>query len=174
MRHYCLAALLAALGSANVALADTTVEMHQVNEKGTAEAVGTVTISESEYGLVFTPELKGLEPGIHGFHVHENPSCDPDEKDGKTMAAGAAGDHLDPEKSGEHGFPWGSGHLGDLPAMYVDSDGNATNPVLAPRLKELSDVSGHSLMLHAGGDNHSDSPEPVGGGGARIACGVIS
>jgi Cu-Zn family superoxide dismutase len=28
-------------------------------------------------------------------------------------------------------------------------------------------------MLHAGGDNHSDHPAPLGGGGARIACGVI-
>ncbi|SSP59941.1 Cu/Zn superoxide dismutase [Acinetobacter baumannii] len=28
-------------------------------------------------------------------------------------------------------------------------------------------------MIHAGGDNYSDSPLPLGGGGARIACGVI-
>ncbi len=28
-------------------------------------------------------------------------------------------------------------------------------------------------MLHAGGDNHHDHPEPLGGGGARMACGII-
>jgi len=28
-------------------------------------------------------------------------------------------------------------------------------------------------MIHAGGDNMSDKPEPLGGGGARYACGVI-
>ena len=28
-------------------------------------------------------------------------------------------------------------------------------------------------MIHAGGDNYSDQPKPNGGGGARIACGVI-
>jgi Cu-Zn family superoxide dismutase len=28
-------------------------------------------------------------------------------------------------------------------------------------------------MIHAGSDNYSDSPKPLGGGGARIACGVI-
>jgi Cu-Zn family superoxide dismutase len=28
-------------------------------------------------------------------------------------------------------------------------------------------------MVHAGGDNHSDHPQPLGGGGGRIACGVI-
>jgi Cu-Zn family superoxide dismutase len=49
---------------------------------------------------------------------------------------------------------------------------SATQPVLAPRLK-LSGVRGHALMLHAGGDNHSDHPAPLGGGGAQIACGVM-
>ena len=28
-------------------------------------------------------------------------------------------------------------------------------------------------MIHAGGDNYSDEPQPLGGGGGRIACGVI-
>jgi len=28
-------------------------------------------------------------------------------------------------------------------------------------------------MIHAGGDNHSDHPTALGGGGARMACGVI-
>jgi Cu-Zn family superoxide dismutase len=54
----------------------------------------------------------------------------------------------------------------------VDAEGSATQPVLAPRLK-LSDLPGRALMLHAGGDNHADHPAALGGGGARIACGVI-
>lgn len=28
-------------------------------------------------------------------------------------------------------------------------------------------------MIHAGSDNHADHPQPLGGGGARVACGVI-
>jgi Cu-Zn family superoxide dismutase len=28
-------------------------------------------------------------------------------------------------------------------------------------------------MIHAGGDNHADHPEKLGGGGARIGCGVV-
>jgi Cu-Zn family superoxide dismutase len=28
-------------------------------------------------------------------------------------------------------------------------------------------------MIHAGGDNYSDEPAPLGGGGARVACGVV-
>jgi Cu-Zn family superoxide dismutase len=28
-------------------------------------------------------------------------------------------------------------------------------------------------MVHVGGDNHADHPQPLGGGGVRFACGVI-
>lgn len=55
----------------------------------------------------------------------------------------------------------------------MDAEGHATHPVLAPRLKSLADIKGCSIMIHAGGDNHSDEPKPLGGGGARMACGVI-
>jgi Cu-Zn family superoxide dismutase len=55
----------------------------------------------------------------------------------------------------------------------VAKDGTATGTVLAPRLK-LKDVIGHSLMIHEGGDNYSDTPKKLGGGGARIACGSVS
>lgn len=154
------------------ARADITVPMNMVDEKGVGSAVGQIAISESPYGLVFTPALSGLAPGLHGFHVHENPSCAPMEKDGKMVAALAAGGHYDPTGSKKHGLPWGDGHLGDLPALYVDGSGSATNPVLAPRLK-LADVKGRSLMIHVGGDNHADHPAPLGGGGARLACGVV-
>jgi Cu-Zn family superoxide dismutase len=46
------------------------------------------------------------------------------------------------------------------------------NAVIARRLK-LADVKGRAIMIHAGGDNYSDQPAPLGGGGARIACGVV-
>lgn len=164
--------LLIAAVFATAAHADVTVPMNLADETGTGKPLGQVTVSESPYGLVFTPALTDLPPGLHGFHVHENPSCAPKEKDNKVVAALAAGGHYDPAKSGKHGTPWGDGHLGDLPALYVDAAGKAEHPVLAPRLK-LSDLQGRSLMVHAGGDNHSDHPAALGGGGARIACGVV-
>jgi Cu-Zn family superoxide dismutase len=162
----------AALALCGMAQADMTVQMNLVDEKGTGQAIGNVVISESPYGVVFSPALSGLPQGLHGFHVHENASCAPKEKDGKMVPALAAGGHYDPAGSKRHGLPWGDGHLGDLPALVVDAGGNATNPVLAPRLK-MSDLKGRSLMVHVGGDNHSDHPAPLGGGGARMACGVI-
>lgn len=160
------------MGLSALAQADKVVPMYWVDEKGAQKPIGEVTISQSKYGAVFVPALKGLPPGVHGFHVHENPSCAPKEKEGKAVAALAAGGHYDPKKTKRHDTPWGAGHLGDLPALYVDRDGTARQPVLAPRLA-LADVGGRSLMIHAGGDNHADHPAPLGGGGARIACGVI-
>ncbi|HPY42191.1 MAG TPA: superoxide dismutase family protein, partial [Thiolinea sp.] len=107
--------------------ADLTVTMNAVDEKGIGGEVGQVVISETAYGLVFTPNLAGLPAGLHGFHVHENPSCEPKEKDGKMTAALAAGGHYDPAKTGKHDLPWGEGHLGDLPALYVDTEGKASD-----------------------------------------------
>ncbi|MFZ5724240.1 MAG: superoxide dismutase [Cu-Zn] SodC [Pseudomonadota bacterium] len=160
-----------ALASA-AAWAGPEIAMNMVDEKGVGAAIGTIAAADSKYGLVLTPALRGLPPGLHGFHVHQNPGCDAKEKEGKMVPALAAGGHLDPANTGKHGEPWGEGHLGDLPPLYVDASGNAVQPVLAPRLK-VADLAGRSLMIHAGGDNHADHPAPLGGGGARVACGVV-
>lgn len=164
------AALLASSFAAHSA--ETTVTLSMAEKQGPGPMVGTVRMVETPYGLAFYPSLKGLAPGIHGFHVHEKPSCAPGDKDGAPVPALGAGGHLDPQGSKQHGEPWGDGHLGDLPPLYVAADGSASTAVLAPRLK-LADVVNRSLMVHAGGDNHADHPAPLGGGGARMACGVI-
>ncbi len=169
MRIKCLLAVILVLAATSV---HADIKLNMVDDKGIGVDVGSITVSDSKYGLVLTPALHGLPPGLHGFHIHQNPSCDAKEKDGKWVPALAAGGHLDPAGTNKHGEPWGDGHLGDLPPLYVDSTGNALQPVLAPRLK-VADLPGHSIMIHAGGDNHSDHPMPLGGGGVRVACGVI-
>ena len=175
MRHLIFSCALLLAGAAHAAEPgpSITVPMNIVDDKGVVTPAGEIVITESQYGLIFWPQLSGLPTGIHGFHIHENPSCDDVVKDGKTTAAGAAGGHWDPMKTGKHAGPFGDGHLGDLPALYVGNDARAVYPVLAPRLKSLDALHGHALMVHAGGDNHDDHPTPLGGGGARIACGVI-
>lgn len=172
-RHWLATSLLALCPLMGAYAAEATVTLKIATPQGDGESVGTVRIVETRYGLVFYPQLTNLPAGLHGFHVHANASCAPGMKDGNPVPADGAGGHMDPDKSGRHGEPWGDGHLGDLPALYVDPQGNATNPVLAPRLMRLLDVRQHALMVHAGGDNHADHPAPLGGGGPRIACGVI-
>ncbi|WP_085317577.1 superoxide dismutase family protein [Derxia lacustris] len=161
-------ALAGAVSLANAAEAP----IRLVNADGQGTAIGSVTLADTPNGLQLTPALTGLPPGPHGFHVHANGSCDPASPDGKPVPAGAAGGHFDPEGHKHHAGPAGIGHLGDLPVLEVDADGRASKPVIAPRLK-LADVTGKALMIHAGGDNYADDPAPLGGGGARIACGVV-
>ncbi|EDP6894104.1 superoxide dismutase family protein [Campylobacter sp. RKI_CA19_01116] len=142
----------------------------EILDKNANKNAGEVVAVQTPYGVAFYPNLQGLESGIHGFHVHANADCGATDK-GLGMKAGG---HWDPEKTDAHSSPWDDrGHRGDLPPLYVEKDGKATNPVLAPKIKTLDELKNHSLMIHFGGDNHSDHPAALGGGGARMACGVI-
>ena len=164
----CSVFLIAATAHAETATAKVTM----VTAEGTGADIGTVTFEDSKWGLMVKPDLSGLPPGAHGFHIHVKPACGPAENEGKMAAGFAAGGHLDPASTKKHLGPYEDGHLGDLPPLIVNAEGKANLPELAPRLT-VKDVMGHSIMIHAGGDNYSDQPKPLGGGGARIACGVI-
>ena len=158
-----LAAAIAAVVLAAPAGAQMTVEIHDTATDG---ALGTVMVeAEAGGGVRFTPDLDGVLPvGDHGFHAHLNPDCG--------SGGQAAGGHYDPENTGVHEGPEGNGHLGDLPRLTSDG-GRVTAAVVAPRLT-LIDLYGRALVIHEGGDNYSDSPSPLGGGGARLACGVVA
>ena len=145
--------------------ATLTVPVYKVAKHGHGASIGQVTFTDTRYGMLITPKLQGLTPGLHGFHLHQVPNCN----DNGLAAKG----HFDPAHTNKHLGPYNpNGHLGDLPVLYVNKKGVADTPTLAPRLK-VSETIGHSLMIHAGGDNYADTPKPLGGGGARIACGVI-
>lgn len=161
-----LLGLLGTLSHSIVMAQNIIVPMYLTDTKHTF--VGNITATDTVYGVMFTPNLHSLTPsltsGVHGFHLHINPSC--------ADNGMAAGGHLDPNKTNHHLGPYNSaGHLGDLPALYINVDGSVTLPVMAPRLK-IKDLFGHSLMIHNGGDNYSDSPI-LGGGGSRMVCGII-
>lgn len=140
MRNILFATLIGSTFIANAATVK--IPMYLTNESNTQ--VGTITATDTKYGLMFTPNLSNLSPdmkaGVHGFHVHENPSC---AKNGM-----AAGGHFDPKNTKHHMGPYNdNGHLGDLPALTINAEGDITVPVVAPRLK-VKDILGHSLMIH--------------------------
>ncbi len=150
-----------------------TVELHYLSESGVEGSAGTVTLEAVSGGISFTPELTGLTPGLHGFHIHQNGDCGPSTNaEGVIIPGGAAGSHFDPRATGKHSAPWLNGHMGDLPALFADENGVANHPVFKPNVW-LYNLVGHAIMIHAGGDNYSDTPAPLGGGGGRKVCGVI-
>ena len=163
-------AVTALAGSAQAA--SVTVPMSMVTAEGSGASVGAITLTDAAGGVKLDLDLHGLPAGEHGLHLHQNPSCAPSTADGKTTPAGAAGGHFDPEATKMHMGPEGKGHMGDLPRVQVGADGTAKATLTAPRFKTVAEMKGHALMLHAGGDNYTDQP-PLGGGGARIACGVV-
>ncbi len=149
------------------------IPMTMLNANGVGASIGTIVATNTKAGLKLAPRLSGLSSGPHGIHVHQNPDCGVKSQDDKVVPGLAAGGHLDPSKSGKHMGPWSmEGHQGDLPALAVDANGAAKDALVAPHLK-LADLQGRSLIIHAGGDNYADQPAALGGGGARIACGVV-
>jgi superoxide dismutase, Cu-Zn family len=163
--------LLVSTRTASAATATAIVD--SIDATGVGAPLGTVTFTDSAQGLVITPKLYRLRPGEHGFHIHDKGDCGVGMNQGKPAAGFAAGGHYDPAHTKKHLGPLSTaGHRGDLPVLVVDSRGDATEAVTAPHLT-VEQIRGRSVMIHAGGDNYSDIPAPLGGGGARIACGVI-
>ena len=128
---------------------------------GAGAEIGTVTMSDSAKGAQIKVSLHGLTPGLHAFHVHQNPTCAPGPVNGKVVPAGAAGGHYGMTA----GMSMGAGAtapLGDLPSLTVKADGTDNETLLAPRLTNVAELKGHPVIIHAG-----DATT------ARFACGLL-
>ncbi len=163
-------AMMATAGTAWAASQHVTMRL--VNAGGVGDIIGVIEFKDTAKGLKIIPNLRGLAEGQHGTHVHQNPECGPAEKDGNMVPGLGAGSHFDPNSAGVHQGPKGQGHLGDLQVLYVNAKGNSTRSNWAPRLK-TTDLVGRAIVIHSGGDNYSDVPKKLGGGGSRVACGVV-
>lgn len=153
-------------------------EVFAATPTGGGMSYGSVIFIDTADGLEIRLALRGLPGGEHGFHVHEKGDCSPmTAADGKVTPAGGAGGHFDPAKTGKHLGPNAGGHLGDLPVLVTSEmhGQNGVRGVMPVKLKgvKAADFKGRAVMIHAGGDNYSDDPAPLGGGGARIGCGII-
>jgi Cu-Zn family superoxide dismutase len=138
-------------------------------------SVGMARFVAVDGGVQITISVHDLPPGAHGLHIHEFGSCNPlRDTNGKVTPFGAAGGHFDPAMTNMHKGPDGGGHAGDLPNLIVDQAGNGGLAYFAPALhvSGADSIVGRSIMIHANTDNYSDTP-PLGGSGARIACGEI-
>lgn len=136
------------------------------------EEVGTAKLIQEDDGVIIAVEAQNIEPGFHGFHIHETGLCEP--------PFTSAGGHYNPERK-DHPY-----HAGDLPSLLVNRDGGAYMVVMTDRfsLEDLLEGDGTALIIHEKPDNFANIPqryvsEPdedtlaTGDAGGRIACGVI-
>jgi len=130
-------------------------------------ATGTVNLAQLANGSVeVTVNLRGVPPGVHGFHIHEKGDCGDN--------GNAAGGHYNPAGT-PHGAPNADPHhAGDFGNVTADADGNV-NTRFVTRSITVSDgpmtAVGHAIILHANPDDLTT--QPTGNAGARIACGVV-
>ena len=95
------------------------VTIDKIDEKGVGAAIGTVELEDTNEGLRIVPDLKGLPPGPHGFHVHEFGDCSSPE-------AKSAGSHFNPTKAKHAGHDAKQRHVGDLGNIEANAQGTAT------------------------------------------------
>ena len=135
--------------------------------------IGTASFTQTASGTVLVKaRIEGLEPGEHGFHIHETGECDA--ADGFKSAGG----HYAGEGDPKHGLVEGGPHAGDMANVTVGEDGVLEVAVFNPRVSltdgtnPLADADGSALMVHSGADDYES--QPSGDAGSRVACGVIA
>jgi Cu-Zn family superoxide dismutase len=145
----------------------------QIASLGDSEVNGLVSFESTDSGLQVTYELNGLPPGMHGFHVHENGSCDPGD-DGEP--GGAAGGHFNPTGA-PHGAPAAAAdqrHIGDFGNIEAGADGRAAGTFTdaVAMLDGAAGIVGKALVVHGNPDDLAT--QPTGDAGSRIGCGIIT
>ncbi|MGR4863997.1 superoxide dismutase[Cu-Zn] [Caulobacter sp. LARHSG274] len=154
---------------ASAATSSATAELKGADGK----ALGTAVLTEAPHGVLLRIEAKGLTPGWHGLHFHEKGDCGaPDFK--------SAGAHVHTTSAVVHGLlnPDGNDN-GDLPNLFVAADGAASVELFSPLVSldgaggrpALLDADGSAIVVHASPDDYKT--QPIGGAGARVACGVV-
>jgi Cu-Zn family superoxide dismutase len=165
----CAAVVLAGafLTAGNAARADEVGIGNVALETAEGQPAGTATLAMTPHGLLVAGDFRNLPVGEHGFHIHETGSCAPD--------FGAAGDHFNPTDRA-HGYANPAGlHAGDMPNLFVASDGTAKVHVFNQEVRSgmtedaLFDADGAALIIHADPDTYLSEARA----GGRIACGVI-
>ncbi|WP_157805812.1 superoxide dismutase family protein [Bacillus sp. mrc49] len=144
------------------------------------KTLGTVNFTEEGNAVLIQTALEGLEPGYHGFHIHENAICEAEAKDGPFTTAGG---HFNPtDETHSH-------HAGDMPPLFVKEDGTAKFTATLDNMS-IDQLKKEELavIVHANPDNFANIPDryeangqegpdedtlKTGDAGDRQACGII-
>jgi Cu-Zn family superoxide dismutase len=127
---------------------------------------GVVTFTRTETGISVVADMVGLEPGPHGFHIHEFGDC-------SATDGTSAGGHFNPTGA-EHAGPEDSErHVGDLGNITADEDSTAHHEIVDAHItfSGPNSIIGRGVIVHADADDLTS--QPTGAAGARVACGVV-
>ena len=130
--------------------------------------LGEVRFTRDADGVRVEAHLQGIEgSGPHGFHVHENGTCD-------APSFESAGGHFNPTGAPHACPPTEPRHAGDLGNVEIDGDGGGhlemTTNLLS--LQGQNSVIGKAVIVHGAVDDCTS--QPSGDAGPRIACGVVA
>ncbi|XP_008811696.1 superoxide dismutase [Cu-Zn]-like [Phoenix dactylifera] len=139
---------------------------------GSGGVKGTVYfIQEGDGPTAVTGSLSGLEPGLHGFHVHALGDT--------TNGCMSTGPHFNPAGK-EHGAPEDeSRHAGDLGNVTVGDDGTVSFTITDNQipLSGPNSIIGRAVVVHADPDDLGkgghELSKSTGNAGGRVACGII-
>lgn len=131
-------------------------------------ATGVVNLAQLGDGSVeVTANLRGVPPGVHGFHIHEKGDCGDN--------GNAAGGHYNPLNT-PHGSPSADPHhAGDFGNVTADDNGVVSHRFTTRSITVADGPAtavGHAIILHANPDDLTT--QPTGNAGGRIACGVVT
>ena len=168
-----LATLISAFTYASDNIGHIGEKAHSVIINNAGQEIGEAQYIQGNEGVLIEVKINDLPAGKRGMHFHEVGTCD--DHDHFKMAKG----HIMPTGK-PHGYLNPAGpHAGNLPNLIVHQDGS----VHVELYTDLVSISGHGvkpalldddgsvLMIHVNEDDHTT--QPIGGSGARIACGVI-
>ena len=138
------------------------------------QTLGRAVLTQGTTGLLIRVEAEGLSPGWHGIHIHATGECE-----APFTSAGGHINHADQARP--HGLlnPGGPDD-GDLPNIYADEQGRVRAEIFTTRARIaaegpgqwLWDADGSALVIHENADDHLT--QPIGGAGARVACGIMA
>jgi Cu-Zn family superoxide dismutase len=122
--------------------------------------IGQAAFRAASDGVLLQVRIEGLTPGWHGMHFHATGDC----SDPKFQNSGGHINHA--AMKAAHGLlnPGGP-DMGDLPNLYVHSDGTGQAQAFTDLVKwsDLTDADGSALVFHASADDHTT--QPIGGAG---------
>lgn len=98
--------------------------------------------------------------GPHGFHIHENCSCEIGDPENPFQSAGG---HWNPYHT-----PHGN-HAGDFPVLF--SNNGIANTCFFTNKFSVQDIIGKAIIIHENPDDYRS--QPAGNAGKRLACGII-